>query len=163
MPCIVLFGKSICVALVLAMISGAAHASGGVDCNNLREQPISMRVHKIQTEKDITVRIPQAQELSYYVLSIAPETVCPSEVSALTDLLGDKEDGVRNWAANSLAHLGKRARSATSALRSAYKLSACDTREATSAPAIELALENMGEKIPRIQCPSLKPVKVGHH
>ena len=79
--------------------------------------------------------------------------VTDKDISILADLMEDHDDGVRLWIAAALGNIGPRARAAVPALEKAYRRIACVQLNATSAGAIQVALQRIGAKVPEVRCP----------
>ncbi len=112
---------------------------------------ILQRIAAVEKDTDVNTRTLLAQQL-FFVVKRQDSQIHRCEIVALTRMLGNKDDGVRMWAANSLGYIGPRAFTAIPALKSAYRLSECSVLEVNSSMAIEYALKNMNSKPPKRHC-----------
>jgi hypothetical protein len=109
------------------------------------KRQLSETMAKIRNGKTSTSRTEGAEHLAMLTRGINPNKVDDTILTEMLSLLETQEDSVRAWVAASLGNLGPRAKVAVSRLLKLLPEVDCLRGSLTSAPAIRLALERMGE------------------
>jgi hypothetical protein len=108
-----------------------------------RQLPETMA--KIRSGKTSNSRTDAAEHLATLTSRINPHKVDEATLTEMVSLLDTQEDSVRAWVAASLGNLGPRAKVAVPRLLKLLPEVDCLRGSLTSAPAIRLALERIGE------------------
>ena len=104
-----------------------------------------MTMAKIRNGETSNSRTDAAEHLATLTRGINSQKVDETTLTEMVSLLDTQEDSVRAWVAASLGHLGPRAKVAVPRLLKLLPEVDCLRGSLTSAPAIRLALERMGE------------------
>jgi hypothetical protein len=112
---------------------------------------------KVRNGKSLTSRTEAAEHLATLTRRINPHKVDETTLTEMVSLLDTQEDPVRGWVAGALGILGPRAKVAVPRLLKLLPEVDCLRGSLTSASAIRLALERMGEiPPPRPNCAAKK-------
>lgn len=132
---------SVSIALPSPRLSTARYSAGSI-------------YEKVKLIKKISSSITRYKSVEAIALDLSrnDRRVNEKDVVALTSLLDDKFELVRQWAALSLAQIGPRARSAVPALQNAFREVECIRAEKNSRSSIRLALLRIGAQLPKIEC-----------
>jgi len=103
---------------------------------------------KVRSGETSTSRTDAAEHLATLTRGIEPNKVDDTTLAEIVSLLDTQEDSVRYWLAASLGNLGPRAKVAVPRLLKLLPEADCLRGSLTSAPAIRIALERMGETPP---------------
>ena len=140
---------------VLVIVSGLicsqstrAHAAGDL----VSRSQIKKAIAEARNGKSSTVRTEAAEQITKLTRRIDPNKVDDTTLTELISLLDTPEDSVRGWVAGALGNLGTRAKVAIPKLLQLLPEVDCLRGSLTSAPAVRLALERMGEKPPSPKC-----------
>ena len=109
------------------------------------KRQLSETMAKVRNGKTSNSRTDAAEHLATLTRGINPHKVHETTLTELVSLLDTQEDSVRAWVAASLGNLGLRAKVAVPRLLKLLPEVDCLRGSLTSAPAIRLALERMGE------------------
>ena len=130
--------------ILICALSSAAQSTGGA----VSQRELEHTMTTIRTGGTSTIRTDAAKYLAELTLKFDPEKIDGRTLAELVSLLNTSEDSVRFWAAAALGNLGPRAKIAVPTLVKLLPEVDCLPGELTSAPAIRLALERIGEKPP---------------
>ena len=109
------------------------------------KRQLSETMAKIRNGKTVTSRTNAAEHLATLTRGINPHKVDETTLTEMVSLLDTQEDSVRAWVAGSLGQLGPRAKAAIPRLLKLLPEVDCLRGSLTSAPAIRLALQRIGE------------------
>src|ERR1044072_716693 len=134
----------VCIFFVSPGLCAESHA---MPTKQLKKQLLEMMA-KVRNGKTSTSRTEAAEHLAMLTRGINPHKVDDTILTEMVSLLDTKEDSVRAWVAASLGNLGTRAKEAVPRLLKVLPEVDCLRGSLTSASAIRLALERMGETPP---------------
>jgi hypothetical protein len=97
-------------------------------------------------------RSEMAGDLAVHLLKTENACVTSNDIKTLTRLLHDDDDAMRFWSAVMIGNVGRRARSAIPALRSALTERPCLGLGVNSAQGIRIALVKLGQHVSRAGC-----------
>jgi hypothetical protein len=106
-------------------------------------EPVLRLVEKIKEEPAVNSRTEQAEKLAHVVREKEGKKAPKGVIRAIADLMTDRHDSVRYWAATALGYLGPQAADAIPALQKALKEIEGRRASKTSESAIRLALERI--------------------
>jgi hypothetical protein len=138
------------VSACLFPLTPTACARGGP----MLKKRLKEAMAKVREGETSTSRTDAAEYLATLTRGINPSKVDDTTLAELVSLLETQEDSVRYWVAASLGNLGPRAKMAVPTLLKLLPQVDCVRGSLTSAPAIRLALERMGETPPPPKCGS---------
>jgi hypothetical protein len=141
------------VGLVLIALSPELCAQSHSIRKKQPKRQLSETMAKVRNGKTVNSRTDAAEHLETLTRRINPHAVDETTLTAMVSLLDTQEDSVRGWVAASLGNLGPRAKVAVPRLLKLLPEVDCLRGSLTSASAIRLALQRMGEiPPPRPKC-----------
>ncbi|MEJ2815109.1 hypothetical protein [Caulobacter sp. CCG-8] len=122
---------------------------------------ITLALRRIEAQEPGRSRSDSLVQLAMSLHSTGNAGVTQDDIESLARMMRDDDDSLRFWAAAMLGNIGAPAQSATPALKAALADRPCENKTLTSAVAIRLALEKLGEQTSRMACPSPGDVPAG--
>jgi hypothetical protein len=129
---------------IFLLSPGLCAQSHSMSKKQLKRQ-LSETMAKIRNGKTSNSRTGAAERLGTLTRGINPNKVDETTLIEMVSLLDTQEDSVRGWVAASLGNLGPRAKVAVPSLLKILPEVDCLRGSLTSAPAIRVALERIGE------------------
>jgi hypothetical protein len=115
-------------------------------------QRIARAIRLIRSSRGANAQVDAAQGLRNTVLATDPTTVDDETVHSIASLLEFRNDAIRYWTAEALAHFGVRAKFAAPKLRAILDERECAVAETSSVSMIRDTLERIGEPAPERKC-----------
>jgi hypothetical protein len=138
--------------VLIALSPGLCAQSHAIPKRQLKRQLLETMA-KVRNGKTVNSRTDAAEHLQTLTRRINPHKVDETTLTEMVSLLDTQEDSVRFWVAASLGNLGPRAKVAVPRLLKLLPEVDCLRGSVTSAGAIRVALERMGEiPPPRPNC-----------
>jgi hypothetical protein len=142
--------RSIFLAIAIAspvICERQAFAQAGIDVVSVE---IQHAVTKIEIDTNPGSRILAIKKIAISLSNSSP--IVEGDIAALTRLLKDRSDLVRNWAAVALGRIGTRAESSVPSLKIALSEVDCVRADSNSRFAIRIALRRIGVTPPPEDC-----------